>query len=914
MPNPFAEPADGKLGKVRGMEGCPAQTSVEGSPGTAVHVVPRLPTGLSPIQGSGTVAALALAVQQLAAACLVTDYHTDLYMRDRSGIALPTGSCLAYLLAAGFQRRWQLDKEVPSVAQALQSLIAVPEHFRLEWRAHAACIARAEQVPSAGSSPSASSPPPEGPRGVHTAAEEGPSGQQNASAPPPPPILLNGNMATFPYAQVLWAGTIPYQPGLRMFVGSRAAAEAVAGSMPETLVPTALSKKMHFFDALDCSLSDDCTNLSVQVLLPGDHGLPLASSWAVLADVLSVHNATVGLPTPLSRFTATALGGGIFSQLQAALGIDSGISSFPAGDSPNTGAGDPDQRNPVLAISDCRETEKSYDVTIRIDCGTDPSGVELTPALSRSGMSTHRYHVKIKKPRAAELDLQLLNAVTGSAHAKLLKKRRELQLSLPKSWEWPADVATKSMIAKQCADDLPTWTENDALGYHMNFQFDFNYITKVKPMASGGYTPPKASVADEVRESVKALFVRTMEGKVVGHGIVLRGHENEEAAFTIRAHLPIRKARDGRPVLPLTVFDHRLGLQQMLSGELSLKDAYRRFNGIMLAGVVRPNPECHLVLLDSDEELDMFSRILRKLSLRTEATKWQKANVPLGDRSPWFAVNLVPLYADKVLPTSFGSGASFASGCATTPKPPFGPGALSSFEAAFKSTSGMWNQSMPGLSGDAAAADVAAKVLPSAAAKAGCEGGEGHVKALLEEMCNVGGFGGDLSKLAAYACRPGSGILPAAHEAICRMIAEVWQYVPEWGPAKGNNSYQYPAATPAAVHCICHATGTGSVEGKHTETEWAGKKASSQNLKPGQTVSCSTATSSATSQRPGRIGGSADAGAPRVNAHNACAQCGTSPGKLVCTRCRGARYCSATCQKQHWKTHKPQCIPLTRKE
>jgi hypothetical protein len=40
-------------------------------------------------------------------------------------------------------------------------------------------------------------------------------------------------------------------------------------------------------------------------------------------------------------------------------------------------------------------------------------------------------------------------------------------------------------------------------------------------------------------------------------------------------------------------------------------------------------------------------RILRKLSLRTLPTKWQKKNVPLGARSPWFVVNLVPLYIDK---------------------------------------------------------------------------------------------------------------------------------------------------------------------------------------------------------------------------------------------------------------------------
>ncbi|CAA7259328.1 unnamed protein product [Cyclocybe aegerita] len=41
----------------------------------------------------------------------------------------------------------------------------------------------------------------------------------------------------------------------------------------------------------------------------------------------------------------------------------------------------------------------------------------------------------------------------------------------------------------------------------------------------------------------------------------------------------------------------------------------------------------------------------------------------------------------------------------------------------------------------------------------------------------------------------------------------------------------------------------------------------------------------------------------------ACANCG-GPGKpslLTCGRCKDAQYCSATCQKAHWKAHKPKC-------
>lgn len=47
---------------------------------------------------------------------------------------------------------------------------------------------------------------------------------------------------------------------------------------------------------------------------------------------------------------------------------------------------------------------------------------------------------------------------------------------------------------------------------------------------------------------------------------------------------------------------------------------------------------------------------------------------------------------------------------------------------------------------------------------------------------------------------------------------------------------------------------------------------------------------------------------------SACNSCGTAAGpkqKLsVCSRCKRAWYCSAKCQKNDWKTHKPSCVKL----
>jgi hypothetical protein len=45
----------------------------------------------------------------------------------------------------------------------------------------------------------------------------------------------------------------------------------------------------------------------------------------------------------------------------------------------------------------------------------------------------------------------------------------------------------------------------------------------------------------------------------------------------------------------------------------------------------------------------------------------------------------------------------------------------------------------------------------------------------------------------------------------------------------------------------------------------------------------------------------------------ACATCQkVSPDAKFCSRCRVARYCSQSCQKTHWKEHKPLCVPTNK--
>lgn len=48
--------------------------------------------------------------------------------------------------------------------------------------------------------------------------------------------------------------------------------------------------------------------------------------------------------------------------------------------------------------------------------------------------------------------------------------------------------------------------------------------------------------------------------------------------------------------------------------------------------------------------------------------------------------------------------------------------------------------------------------------------------------------------------------------------------------------------------------------------------------------------------------------APTCNCvHTHCVQCGEKEHLMVCSRCRTVSYCSATCQKNHWRFHKVNC-------
>jgi hypothetical protein len=389
----------------RRIEWCPAQFPA-GGPGSPVPAIPRVPgglipvpeagaaaclgsavPGLAPVQEDGPPACLATAISRLADTCLISDFNRLLYAFDRSGICFSMGTCLAYVLAAGFGKRWRLETDVSSVAEALLAVISAPLHFRLEWRALAACIAAAEARPESPSAPSGSSDT-EAVRAEDRAGRARP-GSLPASAPP---VFLKGTMATQEAPQREWTDRSGLYQGVpRLLIGSRAAVQRVAG-MSHFAIPAALQMglEVQVLDALDCRVSEDRASLAVQFLLPADHGLALADTWAILTDAIPARSrGCLSYPTSLADFKVAKVRPSCFSQLGDALGLHGpAVQQGSHGGSSDCDPKVPDEMS--MALADCRETENEYKVTVSVRCASDPSGVDVKPVLGQSPLSTQR--------------------------------------------------------------------------------------------------------------------------------------------------------------------------------------------------------------------------------------------------------------------------------------------------------------------------------------------------------------------------------------------------------------------------------------------------------------------------------------------------------------------------------------------
>lgn len=289
----------------------------------------------------------------------------DLSAKMRSAPTLyNAGTSLAYVLAAGYCKRWRMESEGLTVADALLAVVAVPEHFRLEWRALAATLAAAKLAHEE----------------ALTGAADSQRRQSKGGGTGMSSVLLKAHVETAMLPRVLWELGKPLQPQLRLFVGSHRAAHAVAASRVNEATPTALAHGIHFIDVLECSLSRDRSKWSLHFLLSGDHGLDLQRASAVLVDV--GNDVPVSVPAPLSEFHVSAVPEAALRQLGEALGLASPANSEKGSRFEFSGT-----TGVSLAITSCKETANTYEVSAEVQGAARGSRLLLTGDIERP---THR--------------------------------------------------------------------------------------------------------------------------------------------------------------------------------------------------------------------------------------------------------------------------------------------------------------------------------------------------------------------------------------------------------------------------------------------------------------------------------------------------------------------------------------------
>lgn len=408
-PPPLLQPT--RRNEARTIEWCPADFAAIGHYAVRKHVLPKVPSGVTAGSKAPQETGLPHAIRRLAASCMVVQLGRSLSAKKRD---MPTryNTCttLAFVLAAGLNKRWQMESGVHAVAEAMLALLAVPEPFQMEWRALAATIAAAEiahreatSLTSAGTTTSTPEEASHGqggaPMGPHGAQGEAPMaigqpGDHQAGATDvqrqhckgmvrEPPIVLKALAETAVLPQLLWATGKPWKPELRLLVGSRRAAHAVAASSANEALSTAQAHSMQFIDALECSLSHDRSVWSLQFLLPEDHGLNLNDSAAILVDL--GNRVDVSVPVMLSDLEACAIPESTLCRLGEALGLRA-----PATLEREAGSCSPGGVS--LAITSCKETLKAYELSVEIHGAATASRLVVAGDIERP---THRCAIHI---------------------------------------------------------------------------------------------------------------------------------------------------------------------------------------------------------------------------------------------------------------------------------------------------------------------------------------------------------------------------------------------------------------------------------------------------------------------------------------------------------------------------------------
>jgi hypothetical protein len=281
---------------------------------------------------------------------------------------------------------------------------------------------------------------------------------------------------------------------------------------------------------------------------------------------------------------------------------------------------------------------KSFSIHFRF------SGVNVSTNQRLPCQSAHDVIISLSQPTSIKpLKISFPYPImVNEIRATLRRKDRSINLVLKKALyePWPYEFHTQQS-RWIVLDSLKLWEDKNtgkSLGIHLGTQFK---LSDIKNM-----TLSKKSALNEVRGTIKSLFLSAaVHGRNEYFGI-RRKDSTQSPDWYIRAHLPLRISPVGSPLLILSAVDHRLAENLIAKGKLNEDDA---FNDYVRIYAQPSNGSTQMFLTFTSEEEQLLRYILRLNSTQIVPSNWQRKNLPQGENSPWLATFISPLYDDNPL-------------------------------------------------------------------------------------------------------------------------------------------------------------------------------------------------------------------------------------------------------------------------
>ena len=241
---------------------------------------------------------------------------------------------------------------------------------------------------------------------------------------------------------------------------------------------------------------------------------------------------------------------------------------------------------------------------------------------------------------------------------------------------WPDDITQHKRLAWNPDADMKPWADGvDSLTLHTTHQFTLEYVQNLGNDTEEDDDDSESDYALlSIRKCITIISSHdpTNEKKWLIRMQVERPtiEDDWEDEWYLRFHLPVRRSRQGTPLLLVTAVDLRQAKRMVLQGDLDERKFAEDCNRIF-----GDHDEMEELSLFSVAEERIFRHLLRLNASKIQPTKWQKENVPLKEAepmSPSMATFIRPLYQDWPISRAWDRPSSYpiivAGGCSKCQK------------------------------------------------------------------------------------------------------------------------------------------------------------------------------------------------------------------------------------------------------